>query len=80
MESCVLRDDGTRIEYRPVLSDVVAVHVPEDSPRLKQSVKGLVARPRNSLQGCSRFSGTLFCPGARRSRCQPRHALLARGS
>ena len=44
-----LRDDGTGIENRPVLSDVVAVYVPEDAPCLKPSVQGLVVGPCNSL-------------------------------
>jgi hypothetical protein len=32
-----------------VLSDVVAVHVPKDAPRLKPSVSGLMTRLCNSL-------------------------------
>ncbi len=32
-----------------MLSDVVTVYVPEDAPRLKPSVQGLVAGPCNSL-------------------------------
>ena len=34
---------------RRILSDVVAVYVPDDAPHLKPTVQGLVMRPCNSL-------------------------------
>ena len=49
MDSCVMMAHA-RVENRPImLSDVVAVYIPKDAPRLKPSVQGLVVGPCNSL-------------------------------
>ena len=44
-----LGDDGARVENTPVPHDVMAVGLPENSPKFEASVEGLVARPYASL-------------------------------
>ena len=44
-----LGDDGARVENTPVPHDVMAVGLPENSPKFEASVEGLVSRPDASL-------------------------------
>ncbi len=44
-----LGDDGTRVENTPMPHDVMAVGLPENSPKFEASVEGLVSRPYASL-------------------------------